>query len=98
MRPQFLFHDKKDNVGVAVVEIKAGEKITGSCLEDGKQITLDAKEAIPLGHKVAIAAVKQGDSVIKYGVVIGRAEKQITAGQHVHVHNIKSNRWQHGKV
>ncbi|MCL4540454.1 MAG: SAF domain-containing protein, partial [Bacteroidetes bacterium] len=68
MKPQFLFHDNKDNVGVAVVEIKAGEKIVGSCLEDGKQLTLEAKEAIPLGHKVALSTMKNGESVINDGV------------------------------
>ena len=92
MKPQFLFHDNKDNVGVAVVEIKAGEKIVGSCLEDGKQITLEAKEGIPLGHKVALSTIKKGESVTKYGITIGQAKETIAVGQHVHVHNIKSNR------
>jgi (2R)-sulfolactate sulfo-lyase subunit alpha len=93
MKPQFLFHDNKDNVGVAVVEVKVGEKITGSCLEGGKQLTLEAKETIPLGHKVALTPMKKGDSVIEYGVTIGHATQPVAAGQHVHTHNIKSDRW-----
>ena len=74
MKPQFLYHDKNDNVGVAVVDIKAGEKIVGSWLEDGKQIKLVAKGAIPLGHKVALSAIKKGGSIIKYGIIIGQAK------------------------
>lgn len=93
MKPQFLVHDKKDNVGVAVVDIKSGEKLTGSCLEDGTEVTIEAKDPIPLGHKVALASFKEGENVTKYGVIIGHATKAIAAGQHVHVHNVKSNRW-----
>ncbi len=93
MKPQFLFHDSKDNVGVAVVDIKAGEKIVGFCLEDRGQITLEAKDAIPLGHKVALSAIRRGESVTKYGITIGQAKEGITVGQHVHVHNLKTNRW-----
>lgn len=93
MKPQFLVHDSKDNVGVAVVDIVFGEKLTGSCLEDGAKKTVEAKDSIPLGHKVALSAFKKGDNVTKYGVIIGHATQAITAGQHVHVHNVKSNRW-----
>ncbi|MHB8581171.1 MAG: UxaA family hydrolase [Ignavibacteriaceae bacterium] len=93
MKPQFLVHDKKDNVGVAVVDIKSGEKLTGSCLEDGSKVTIEAKDSIPLGHKVALTSFKEGDNITKYGVIIGHTTKAITPGQHVHVHNVKSNRW-----
>ncbi len=98
MKPQFLYHDKNDNVGVAVVEIKTGEKVSGACLEDGSQLTIEAKEAIPLGHKVALTAIKKGDVVTKYGITIGQAKESIAVGQHVHVHNVRSNRWQNVKI
>ncbi len=93
MKPQFLVHDKKDDVGVAVVDIKSGEKLTGSCLEDGSNVTIEAKDTIPLGHKIALKAFKKDENVTKYGVIIGHAIQAITPGQHVHVHNVKSNRW-----
>lgn len=93
MKPQFLVHDKRDNVGVAVVDVNCGEILTGSCLEDGTEITIEAKDSIPLGHKIALADFKEGENVTKYGVIIGHATKVIAAGQHVHVHNVKSNRW-----
>ncbi len=93
MKPQFLVHDKHDNVGVAVAEIRKGEKITGSCLENGTQMSLEAKDAIPLGHKVALKELKKGEDVIKYGIPVGMATQPVAAGQHVHVHNVKSKRW-----
>jgi altronate hydrolase len=43
---------------------------------------------IPFGHKVALRHIKAGDAVIKYGVVIGHAQNDIAAGEHVHVHNL----------
>ncbi len=98
MKPQFLVHDEHDSVGVAVVDIKAGEKIAGSCLETGKVISLESKDPVPLGHKVALKDIKEGEDVVKYGVVIGKAKQTIKAGQHAHVHNVKSNRWQNVKI
>lgn len=93
MKPHFLVHDEHDNVGVAVADIKASDKLNGSCLEDGAEIKITAKDAIPLGHKVALAAIKKGDSVTKYGITIGTATQSIEVGQHVHIHNLKTNRW-----
>ena len=45
------------------------------------------KGSIPFGHKVARQEIAKGDSVIKYGVAIGKATTTIRAGEHVHVHN-----------
>jgi (2R)-sulfolactate sulfo-lyase subunit alpha len=93
MKPQFLVHNKSDNLGVAVVDIKPGDKISGACLENGAQYTIEAKDGIPLGHKVALKELKKGEDVIKYGISIGKATQSIVAGNHVHVHNLKTNRW-----
>ena len=93
MKPQFLVHNKGDNLGVAVVDIKPGDKLTGACLENGEQFEIEAKDGIPLGHKVALKGLKKGDNVIKYGVSIGTATQSIVVGNHVHVHNLKTNRW-----
>ena len=48
---------------------------------------------IPLGHKVALKDMKVGDTVIKYGVDVGKVVAPIKVGQHAHVHNIKTKRW-----
>ncbi len=43
---------------------------------------------VPFGHKVALRDIAAGAEVVKYGVVIGRAQADIAAGEHVHVHNV----------
>ena len=89
----FIVHAKKDQVGVAVKDIAGGEKLDGWCMEDDSTLQVTAIKEIPLGHKVAIAAIKKGESVIKYGMPIGNATADITVGDHVHTHNLKTARW-----
>jgi (2R)-sulfolactate sulfo-lyase subunit alpha len=48
---------------------------------------------VPIGHKIALIDLKEGDTVIKYGEDIGRVIASISTGDHVHVHNIKTKRW-----
>lgn len=90
---QFLMHDAKDNVGVAVVDIKAGEKVSGVSLDGSASREVSALQDVPLGHKIALIGFKAGDTVIKYGEDIGRVIAEIKAGDHVHVHNLKTKRW-----
>ncbi|MBI2296856.1 MAG: UxaA family hydrolase [Betaproteobacteria bacterium] len=90
----FLVHDKKDTVGVVVVEgVKAGEELSGWLMEDDSTIKLTAVNDIPIGHKLAAKEIRKGDTVIKYGFDIGRAVADIKVGEHAHVHNIKTKRW-----
>jgi (2R)-sulfolactate sulfo-lyase subunit alpha len=92
--PQLLVHDKRDNVGVVVVEnLKAGDEMLCVVTEDDSDFTLVAKQDVPIGHKVALADLKQGDTVIKYGEDIGRLIAAVATGEHVHVHNLKTKRW-----
>ena len=89
-----LLHDPRDTVAVVVVEgIKAGQQLTGLILDQDRTITLQCIQDIPLGHKVALADMNVGDTVVKYGVDIGRVVQPIRKGQHAHVHNIKTKRW-----
>ena len=90
---QFLVHDTRDNVGVAVVDIEAGQAVAGASLDNGQRLQVTACEAIPLGHKLALKDLKVGDTVIKYGEDIGKVVANIRAGEHVHVHNLKTKRW-----
>ena len=63
-----LVHDKKDTVGVAVIEgIKAGQDLTGWVMEDDSTIKVKAMSDVPIGHKVATREIKKGDTIIKYG-------------------------------
>ena len=90
---QFLIHDSKDTVGVAVVDIAAGTDCTGRDLSTNKALHAMAAQDIPLGHKLALRDFAVGDTVIKYGCEIGKIVQPVKAGQHVHVHNLKTKRW-----
>ncbi|MGD9806335.1 MAG: UxaA family hydrolase [Hyphomicrobiaceae bacterium] len=92
--PQFLVHSPKDNVGVVVVEnLKAGTDMLGVVTENDTTIRVTAKQDIPIGHKVALTDLKEGDTVVKYGQDVGRMVGSATKGDHVHVHNHKTKRW-----
>ncbi len=94
MTIHFVVHDEGDSVGVVVVEgLTAGQKLTGWIMDQDKMIEFDAKSNIPIGHKLAIRAITSGDTIIKYGVDIGRAVADIGPGEHLHVHNVKTKRW-----
>jgi len=90
---QFLVHEKADNVGVATVDLKAGEVATGLYMDSQAPAEVKALKDIPLGHKIALADLKVGDTVIKYGNDIGKVVGEIKKGDHVHVHNLKTRRW-----
>ncbi|MBN1635126.1 MAG: UxaA family hydrolase [Deltaproteobacteria bacterium] len=89
----FLVHAKDDSVGVAAVDLKAGEKLTGLVMDTQESIEIEAAMDIPLGHKIALVEMKPGDTVIKYGHDIGQVVADIKKGQHVHIHNLKTKRW-----
>jgi len=92
--PQLLVHDKRDNVGVVVVEnLRAGHEMLCVVTEDNSDFTLVARQDVPIGHKVALRDLGEGDTIIKYGEDIGRAIAPIATGEHVHVHNLKTKRW-----
>jgi len=94
MQPHFLVHETADTVGVVVVEgIAAGTELSGWVMDTDETITLTAADAIPLGHKIALATIAEGDTIIKYGNDVGRTIASIAAGGHVHVQNTKTKRW-----
>lgn len=79
-----------DNVATALADIAAGMEALTRVEKVMKKFTV--REAIPYGHKFAVAKVRQGEAVIKYGEIIGSATACIEAGCHVHVHNVMSLR------
>jgi len=92
--PQLLVHDTKDNVGVVVVEgLTAGTEMLCVVTHDNSDFRLTAKADIPIGHKVALVDLKEGDTVIKYGEDIGKMVGPAEKGGHVHTHNCKTKRW-----
>jgi hypothetical protein len=75
----------KDNVVVARDTIPAGENL----LIGGSTIVMAA--SVGAGHKVARCDIPQGEKILKYGAPIGSATTDIKKGDHVHLHNIKSD-------
>jgi altronate hydrolase len=86
---QFAVHLRpEDNIAVAARPIPAGTSLqfNGHAVELNKQI--------PMGHKFAVIPIKEGDPVYKFGQVIGFASKPVVIGDHVHVHNVKADKFQ----
>ena len=89
-RPAALLLDDRDTAAVALVPLKAGTEV--EIRRGGGVVKVVTDGFIPFGHKVAIAAMAAGAPVVKYGEVIGFATTEIRPGQHVHVHNVRSDR------
>ncbi len=75
-----------DDVMVALVELAPETMICNL------QQPLKVTDRIAPGHKIAIRDLSAGDEIRKYGEVIGLAACHIKRGQHVHVHNLESQR------
>jgi altronate hydrolase len=70
-----------DDVAVAIRKIPAGTQVGA----------FTACDEIPMAHKVALHTIPAGAQVRKFGVPIGRATRDIAAGELVHVHNLASD-------
>ena len=89
--PGFLAHREGDLVGVAVRDLGPGP-VQGAYLSGPVTLSVQLTEAIPLGHKLALADITTGQDIIEYGQRVGLATKDIRKGDHVHVHNVRSAR------
>jgi (2R)-sulfolactate sulfo-lyase subunit alpha len=89
-----IIHDEKDNVAVVVIETtKKGQDCSAWIMENDKTVKINSIAEIPLGHKIALSDLKEGDTILKYGHDIGKVVKSIKKGDHVHVHNVKTKKW-----
>ncbi len=93
MKHSILLHERGDDVGVAVLDLKKGGTAGAVTLEGKPGGSVRLRNNVPLGHKVAMRDVAKDKPVIKYGRQIGRAVKEIAKGAHVHTHNLKTMRW-----
>jgi altronate hydrolase len=83
MNANVIIINAKDNVAVALADIKKGMQ---AVLADGACI--EASTDIPYSHKIALFDITMGADIIKYGELIGGAKTDIKKGEWVHTHNI----------
>lgn len=83
--PRLLHLSPLDNVVVARESLAADSVL----MLDGQAFTLAA--TVLRGHKIACRAIAPGEKIMKYGAPIGSAIRRIAPGEHVHLHNIKSD-------
>ncbi len=82
--------DAGDNIATVLRDVAAGGEVVAGSGDD--TVVLAARDAIPFGHKVAVRDIAEGESILKYGAVIGAATQPIAKGMHVHVQNVVSLR------
>lgn len=83
---KWLWLHREDNVAMSLSDFSKGNVVQ----IDGSEIVL--KDAVEYGHKFALKNIRAGEPIIKYAETIGVAGRDISAGEHVHVHNVKSLR------
>ena len=93
MKHDALLHHDVDDVAVVIHDVAAGDRVRAVDLTGKEVAVVQAIEAIPLGHKIALRNMQAEHEVIKYGRTIGRATREIAKGAHVHTQNVKSIRW-----
>ncbi|MDU0355427.1 UxaA family hydrolase [Paraglaciecola aquimarina] len=82
---KFVLVNKADNVLICCQPVKSGELV----VIDNQEYRVNT--AIDVGHKMARVAIAKLQKIIRYGVPIGSATADIQAGEHVHMHNMKSD-------
>ena len=83
-----LFHNQ-DNVAVALEDLAGGSDIPVAGA--APQLSVRALQDILFGHKVAVRDIADGNLIIKYGVPVGVATREIRTGEWVHIHNVRSS-------
>jgi len=83
--PPLLLLHPDDNILVARRDIPAGESVE----IDGESLVIPA--AVELGHKLARRALAADTRVMKYGAPIGSMKMAVARGEHVHLHNLRSD-------
>ena len=85
MKPVIVI-SARDNVATALEALETGRQF------EARGAILTVVEAIPRGHKVALARIPAGEPVVKYGSPIGVATADVLPGTHVHTHNLSGSR------
>lgn len=82
---RLLLLSPADNVFVLREAVGEGE----SLVIGDRAVTLPHR--LDRGHKIARRAIAPGEKILKYGAPIGSATAAIAVGEHVHIHNVKSD-------
>ena len=82
---KFVLLNATDNVLVCCQTITAEELV----IIDETSYVMNT--VINIGHKIARQPISKNQKVFKYGVAIGSATADIKIGEHVHMHNMKSD-------
>ena len=81
-KPLYIKLHEDDNVAIVA---NAGGLPAGTEFEDG----LTLREAVPQAHKVALVDLRAGAPVVRYGVTIGNALRDLPAGSWVNEHLLR---------
>lgn len=84
LRQVIKVHDD-DNVVVAISPVNRGTKLPE------EYNNLEIKDDVNSGHKIALVDIRKGENIVKYGFSIGQATSDISAGSHIHSHNLATN-------
>ncbi len=93
MKKGILLHEADDDVGVATMDLAAGEVVQALTLEGEAVTEIELVDDVPLAHKVAMKPMDANQDVVEYGRAIGSSTTAILVGAHVHTHNVKGKRW-----
>jgi len=83
MRQRILKVHPADNVLVALTDLRAGEELPYECK------LYKTAEFIPAKHKFTETVIPAGGSILMYGVLVGKAQSDITAGGLLTTSNVK---------
>jgi (2R)-sulfolactate sulfo-lyase subunit alpha len=83
--PPLLLLHPDDNILVARRDIAAGERVE----VDGAAFVIPG--AVELGHKLARRDIAAEGRVLKYEAPIGAMKVAVSRGEHVHMHNLRSD-------
>jgi altronate dehydratase small subunit len=86
MKIKVVIMAPQDNVAVALTDLASGSKLDLNIAK--KTIHIKLTDHIPYQHKFSLKNINTGSRVIKDGIVIGEATRDIKQGQHVHIHNM----------
>ena len=79
-----------DQIAMALRPLNSGETVRVKSPD--RIFSIEVAEDIPICHKFALQKITTNEKINKYGEQIGAASESIRAGQHVHIHNLKSLR------